>query len=98
MKRHWAIFAACLAFVLLALAIVFGVERGLFCAPISGTECAVWNWNRLGDFVLLKWFHDWQTLVAGTLAIIAAFIGGAFINAQIQQSERHEQERIRRRH
>ena len=40
----------------------------------------------------------WQTLIAGALAIGAAFIGGAFVNAQIRLARQQEDERLRRRH
>ena len=45
----------------------------------------------------IVWLHEWQTLVAGLIAIIAAVIGWKAINGQVQQTERHEQERIARR-
>ncbi len=40
---------------------------------------------------------QWQTLVSGLLAIVAAGIGAAFVHAQIRLAERHEQERVARR-
>jgi hypothetical protein len=40
----------------------------------------------------------WQTLIAGALAIAAAFIGGYFVNAQIQLARTQEADRLRRRH
>lgn len=42
--------------------------------------------------------QNWQTLIAGILAIVAAFIGGYFINGQIRASKKMERERIRRQH
>lgn len=44
----------------------------------------------------ILWLHQWQTLVGGLLAIIAALIGVRAINRQIRQTEQHEQERIAR--
>ena len=38
----------------------------------------------------------WQTLIAGGLAILAALIGGSYIQDQIAVAERHEQDRLRR--
>jgi hypothetical protein len=59
-------------------------------------------------FVCLSVRHDlfrrngdidhWQTLIGGALAIAAAFVGGAFVNAQIQLARSQEAERLRRRH
>jgi hypothetical protein len=43
-----------------------------------------------------KYFLDWQTLIAGLIAIGAAFIGGQFIHKQIRASERLEENRRRR--
>ena len=41
--------------------------------------------------------YEWQTLVAGSLAILAALVGGAFLRGQMAQIERHETERQRQR-
>lgn len=43
-----------------------------------------------------KFLEDWQTLLAGIIAIGAALIGGYYVQAQSALSERHEQDRIRR--
>ncbi len=40
----------------------------------------------------------WQTLIAGLIAIGAAFIGGYFVNAQIKLTKAQEDDRRRRRH
>lgn len=45
----------------------------------------------LDQFV--AWLKDWQTLVAGGLAIVAAFIGGHFIMVQVRLAERQENDR-----
>ena len=44
----------------------------------------------------ILWLHQWQTLAAGLIAIAAALIGARAINRQIQQSDEHEQKRIKR--
>ncbi|HEX4180075.1 MAG TPA: hypothetical protein VHY32_04740 [Caulobacteraceae bacterium] len=41
---------------------------------------------------------DWQTLIAGVLAIVAAFIGGGFVWLQTQTVDRREQARLERQH
>ena len=46
---------------------------------------------------LLKWLYDWQTLLAGCLAIVAALIGGYVVKAQTRQAAEYEQEHTRRR-
>lgn len=40
--------------------------------------------------------EKWQTLISGFLAIIAAFVGGAFINRQITASQRLEEAKRKR--
>lgn len=40
--------------------------------------------------------EKWQTLIAGFLAIIAAFIGGTFINRQIASTQRLEEDKRQR--
>jgi hypothetical protein len=41
---------------------------------------------------------DWQTLVTGALAIIAALIGGTYIRQQTTIVEKREQARLKRQH
>lgn len=43
-----------------------------------------------------QFLMDWQTLIAGVLALVAAGIGFYFINRQILQAEQHEGDRIER--
>jgi hypothetical protein len=45
----------------------------------------------------ILWLHQWQTLVGGLLAIVAAWLGVSMIKRQIGQADKHEQERNRRR-
>lgn len=40
-----------------------------------------------------QWLYDWQALIAGILALIAALIAANKVQKQIIQSETHEQER-----
>ena len=42
----------------------------------------------IGSFV--AWLKDWQTLIAGVLAIGAAFIGGRYIMVQVREAQRQE--------
>lgn len=43
-----------------------------------------------------RFLKEWQTLLAGFIAIGAALIGGYYVQAQSVLSDRHEQDRIRR--
>lgn len=43
------------------------------------------------------WVYDWQTLVSGLLAVVAAAVSVYFLNKQIRQAEQHEKERLARR-
>ena len=47
---------------------------------------------------VLKFLYDWQSIIAGLFAIVAALIGGMFIRRQIELSDQHEKERLRRKH
>ena len=44
----------------------------------------------------VAWLKDWQTLVAGVLAIGAAFIGGHFIMVQVREARRQDDDRLTR--
>jgi hypothetical protein len=46
----------------------------------------------------LKFLYDWQQLIAGFIAILAAMIGWFAIQAQVRQVEAHERELDRRRY
>jgi hypothetical protein len=54
--------------------------------------------ERLGGQVnysgLMRWFYDWQTLLAGLAAVIAAAVTCVLIGRQIGQVERHERARL----
>jgi hypothetical protein len=65
-------------------------------SPFTGLlVLAVVNlWTRPDTHNLIT---EWQSLIAGLIAIIAALIGGAFIRQQIAASERLERERVERR-
>jgi|GEM_PF-3835534 len=76
-----------------ALLIVF--HEGRMCYPWR-TECQKQFFTTIGDAVWLRGFEDWQTLVAGLIAIVAAIVGGRYINKQIQQTEETERERRNR--
>jgi hypothetical protein len=47
---------------------------------------------------LLATLKDWQSLVGGVLAIVAAGVGGLFIVAQTKELRRQENDRRLRRH
>jgi hypothetical protein len=46
----------------------------------------------------LGWLSDWQTLVTGALAILAAVVGGAFVFGQTRESRRQADEALAREH
>ena len=45
---------------------------------------------------LQGFLREWQSLIAGLIAIGAALIGGAYVQAQTRLTDQHEQDRIRR--
>lgn len=65
---------------------------GRICSPLSAA-CRSALWEQVGDFVWLENLREWQTLIAGLIAIIAAFIGGFYINKQVQLTETLERDR-----
>lgn len=79
----------------LALFAAFNVEHPS-CTPVLSYACGAMAWRWFEEVILLHWLDT--TLVTGLLAIVAAFVGGAYINAQMRQSEEHEKERRRRAH
>lgn len=62
------------------------------------TKCNPPNYPSGNSCLLLKWAYDWQQLLGGLFALVAAFMGAHFIRAQTQLADEHERERIRRRH
>jgi hypothetical protein len=46
---------------------------------------------------MIATISQWQTLIGSVVAIGAAFVGGGYINRQIHQADRLEEERLRRR-
>jgi hypothetical protein len=95
MKRRAIIFLVVIFAAWFPLFLAFKLSR-LQCVPLLSDKCLRADWESLGDVVLLNGFGYWQTLFAGVLAIIAAFIGGSYINKQIKQTEALEQRRFRR--
>lgn len=69
---------------------------GRICEPLLSERCRLHAWNSIGDTVWLLNLGDWQTLLAGLLALIAAAVTAYLLNKQIQQTETHERERWRR--
>lgn len=63
---------------------------GRICWPQPSARCALHAWNYLGDLIWLRYLDHWQTLAAGLIAILAALIGGHFINKQIYQTAQLE--------
>jgi len=52
--------------------------------------CASWDCR-------LTWLYEWQTLVAGSAALIAAYIAKKAVQSQIEQADRHMKEQRGRR-
>lgn len=46
---------------------------------------------------IIQVIQNWQDLVAGALAVLAAIGGALLLNRQIRQTEKHEQSRLKRR-
>jgi hypothetical protein len=62
------------------------------------TNCHPLSIEAAGDCQIVKFFYDWQSLLAGFAAIGAALIGGNYILKQIQLSKEQAAERTRSRH
>lgn len=86
-----ALIAVFIALLWMLLAVCFSVSRHLWCQPLLSQACGKLAVKQLGDVVLLNWLDHWQTLAAGLIAIVAALIGGAYIQNQ-------DTERYRRKH
>ncbi|MEL6362709.1 MAG: hypothetical protein AAFR21_16660 [Pseudomonadota bacterium] len=56
-----------------------------------------WEWCRDVDCVI-AWAFDWQTLISGLLALLAAFYSIIMIQKQIKQTHDQRQDNIGRRH
>ena len=83
----------------LAVLLAIFAAQCLFLAWINAVgECKGMpaQWPKNCD--LLKFFYDWQTLIAGFLAILAAMIGWVAIQGQVRQVETHDREMDRRRY
>lgn len=81
----------------IAIAVLWGLlllafHEGRMCYPWL-ESCRAQFFSQIGDAVWLRYWKDWQTLIAGLIAIIAAFIGGFYINKQIQHTANLERDR-----
>lgn len=63
---------------------------------IGGISLAVFGLIVAAQPELQVLLRDWQSLIAGLIAIGAAIIGGAYVQAQTRLTDQHEQDRIRR--
>lgn len=72
----------------LAIAVVFAIERSP-CASLLSVQCGRIYWSALGDFILLKWVYDYQTLIGGVCALIA----GAFVLIANRETNRAAMEK-----
>lgn len=75
------------------IVLLVAFAKGRVCEPLFSAKCTRHFWDSIGDAVWLVHWGQWQTLIAGLIAIAAAFVGGAFINKQIQQTEILERDR-----
>lgn len=82
--------------VWIGLVAYFTFDRGLVCTPLFSLRCITIGWEQFGDIVLLDWAYNWQPLLAGVVALIAAIIGGTLLNYQTRQFAAHEKERLAR--
>jgi uncharacterized protein YneF (UPF0154 family) len=83
------------AMVVLWGMLLLAFHEGRMCYP-TRELCREQFFAQIGDAVWLRYWKDWQTLIAGLVAIVAAFIGGFYINKQIQHAANLEQDRIAR--
>jgi hypothetical protein len=97
MRKLSVIFGIAAAIIWLTFFFAFELGRAK-CLPLLSSKCLGQGWQIFGDIILLMWVERWQTLITGLLAIVAAFIGGWFINRQVAEAKTQEGERLRRRH
>ncbi len=50
------------------------------------------------SFIVGQWLYDWQTLISGFLALIAAVVAVIYLKKQISLSEKQETDRLQRQH
>jgi hypothetical protein len=91
LKWTWRTVAISAVGVWLALLAIFSAGR--ICEPLLSAKCNAHFWTFIGDLIWLKSLDQWQTLATGGIAIVAALIGGYYINKQIGMTERQEQEK-----
>lgn len=93
MKRAIEI-AISIAVLWAALWVLFAISRW-GCVPTS-EQCALGFWRGFERLVLFLWVSDPETLISAFLAVGAAIVGALFLNRQIQQANRHESRRLKR--
>ena len=95
LRRIWNI-ASAIAVTWAALALMFAA--GLHLCRLPWTKaCYLTFWDGVAGLVLFRWSKDPSTIVAAGLALAAAMLGAYLLNRQIQQSDRHEADKVRRR-
>ncbi len=90
--RHLCWLAVLLAILTIACICLAWMQASAECKGMPAT------WPPSQHCEYLKFFYDWQQLIAGLIAIAAAIIGWLAINRQVRQGEEQERERVRSRH
>lgn len=94
-QLKWTPARLAVAALLLWGILLLAFHEGRMCYPTIA-ECRAQFFASVGDAVWLRYWKEWQTLIAGLVAIGAALIGGHYIKKQIEQTANLEQDRIAR--
>lgn len=92
---RWTAAKVGIAIVITWGALLLAFHEGRMCYPWL-EACREQFFSQIGDAVWFRYWKHWQTLIAGLIAIVAAFIGGFYINKQIQHTANLEHDRIAR--
>src|SRR5260370_20126747 len=90
--RHLCWLAVLLAILTIACICLAWMQASAECKGMPAT------WPPSQHCEYLKFFYDWQQLIAGLIAIAAAIIRWLAINRQVRPGEEKERERVRSRH
>lgn len=71
---------------------------GRGCSLLASAECRARVYNWFGDLFWFNWGDNWEVLVAATVAIVAAVVGGRYVMRQIAAQHLSEQASLRRSH
>ncbi|WP_312813076.1 hypothetical protein [Brevundimonas sp.] len=93
MKKSVSQNALAVFLVWAGLALILGLKRWGCKLPWS-LECQLNFFGHLESLILFTWVNEWETILAGMLALAAAVIGAIYLRKQIRLSEQQENYRL----